>query len=65
MWTDFAKLILDAAYEATLLAAVLNASRTGVNVIYLTMLGGGVFGNEDAWILQWLAEKESFGGVHW
>ncbi|TWU10153.1 hypothetical protein Poly21_51220 [Allorhodopirellula heiligendammensis] len=55
MWTDFAKLILDAAYEATLLAAVLNASRTGVNVIYLTMLGGGVFGNEDAWILQWLA----------
>ena len=45
------KLILDAAYEATLLTAVINASRTGVNVVYLTLLGGGVFGNEDAWIL--------------
>ncbi len=51
LWTDFAKLILDAAYEATLLAAVINASRTGVNVVYLTLLGGGVFGNDDAWII--------------
>lgn len=51
LWTDFAKLILDAAYEATLLAAVINASRTGVNVVYLTMLGGGVFGNDDEWII--------------
>ncbi len=50
LWTDFAKLILDAAYEATLLAAVINASRTGVNIVYLTLLGGGVFGNDDAWI---------------
>lgn len=51
LWTDFAKLILDAAYEATFLAAVINASRTGVNVVYLTLLGGGVFGNDDAWII--------------
>lgn len=51
LWTDFAKLILDAAYEATLLAAAINASRTGVNVVYLTLLGGGVFGNDDAWII--------------
>ncbi len=51
LWTDFAKLILDAAYEATLLAAVINASRTGFNVVYLTLLGGGVFGNDDAWIM--------------
>ena len=50
LWTDFAKLILDAAYEATFLAAVINASRTGVNIVYLTLLGGGVFGNDDAWI---------------
>ncbi|MCM2374687.1 hypothetical protein [Aporhodopirellula aestuarii] len=51
LWTDFAKLILDAAYEATLLAAVINASRAGVNTVHLTLLGGGVFGNDDAWIL--------------
>ncbi|TWT91967.1 hypothetical protein [Stieleria varia] len=50
-WTDFVKLILDAAYEATFLAAVCNLSRTGVNVVYLTLPGGGVFGNDDDWIL--------------
>ncbi len=50
LWTDFAKLILDAAYEATLCAAVINASQTGVNIVYLTLLGGGVFGNLDQWI---------------
>lgn len=50
LWTDFAKLILDAAYEATLAAAVLNAARTGNSSVYLTLLGGGVFGNRDPWI---------------
>ena len=51
LWTDFAKLILAAAYEASLLAAVINASRTGVNTVHLTLLGGGLFGNDDVWIL--------------
>ena len=50
-WTDFAKLILDAAYEATLAVAVLNASRSGNRVVFLTLLGGGVFGNRDHWII--------------
>lgn len=50
-WTDFAQLILDAAYEATLAAAVINAVRTGNRVVYLTLLGGGVFGNRDDWIM--------------
>ena len=50
-WSDFAKLILDAAYEATLAAAVLNAAQTGSRVVYLTLLGGGVFGNRDDWII--------------
>ncbi len=50
-WTDFAKLILDAAYEATLAASVLNAARTGNRLVYLTLLGGGVFGNRDYWII--------------
>lgn len=49
-WTDFAKLILDSAYEATICAAILNASQTGVNTVFLTLLGGGVFGNRDEWI---------------
>lgn len=50
-WTEFAKLILDAAYEATLAAGVINADRTGNRVVFLTLLGGGVFGNRDSWIL--------------
>ncbi|PVM92203.1 hypothetical protein DDF62_03370 [Caulobacter radicis] len=45
----FAGLILEAAYEATLLAGRLNAAR-GHRVIYLTRLGGGAFGNATAWI---------------
>ncbi|QEG02642.1 hypothetical protein Mal15_67630 [Stieleria maiorica] len=50
-WTDFARLVLDAAYEATFAAAVLHADRTGVNTVFLTLLGGGVFGNRDRWII--------------
>lgn len=49
-WTGFATLILEAAYEATLLAAVLNAARGGSRRVLLTRLGGGAFGNADAWI---------------
>jgi len=50
LWEDFARLVLEAAYEATLIIAVLNAARTGNNRVYLTLLGGGAFGNEVAWI---------------
>ncbi|EMI57744.1 hypothetical protein [Rhodopirellula sallentina] len=50
-WVDFARFILDAAYEATFCAAAINASRTGVNTVFLTLLGGGVFGNDDDWIV--------------
>lgn len=49
-WESFATFILDAAYEATLWAAVLNYKRTGSNVVLLTRLGGGVFGNGPDWI---------------
>ena len=49
-WAAFGRLILEAAYEATLWAGVLNAQRTGSNVVLLTRLGGGVFGNDRAWI---------------
>jgi hypothetical protein len=49
-WERFAVLVLEGAYEATLWAAVINAHRTGANVVLLTLLGGGAFGNEPEWI---------------
>ncbi|CAH1696667.1 hypothetical protein CHELA1G11_50004 [Hyphomicrobiales bacterium] len=49
-WASFAQLVLDAAYEATLLAGVLNARRGMSNIVLLTRLGGGAFGNNEMWI---------------
>lgn len=46
-WESFARLVLEAAYEATLLTAKLNRKS---NIVYLTYLGGGVFGNDIEWI---------------
>lgn len=52
LWQSFARLVLEAAYEATLLAGVINAARSGgSSSLYLTLLGGGAFGNERDWIL--------------
>jgi hypothetical protein len=51
LWERFAKLILEAAYEATFASTVLNAARTGNKSVYLTLIGGGVFGNDITWIL--------------
>ena len=45
LWEEFARLILEATYEATLCAALLNSSKTGSNKVFLTLVGGGVFGN--------------------
>lgn len=50
LWWPFAELVLEAAYEATIWAAVLNAQRGASNVVLLTRLGGGVFGNDAVWI---------------
>jgi len=52
LWASFAQLILEAAYEATLCAGVINAAATGNNQIFLTLLGGGAFGNHEDWILK-------------
>jgi hypothetical protein len=49
-WEPFASLVLQSAYEATMLAAVQNAQRNASNVVLLTQLGGGAFGNDDKWI---------------
>lgn len=51
LWSEFAKLILDAAYEATFCTALINLLETGSNKLFLTLLGGGAFGNEEDWIL--------------
>lgn len=51
LWEPLASLVLEAAYEATLCAAVLNAERTQNTTLFLTLLGGNAFGNDLAWIL--------------
>ena len=49
-WRRFATLVLEAAYEATMLAALLNAEENGSPTVFLTRLGGGAFGNDLKWI---------------
>lgn len=49
-WEPFARLVLQASYEATLLASVEQASAGGSNKVLLTRIGGGVFGNGNDWI---------------
>ena len=50
-WHPFAALVLEAAYEATMWAAMQNAQRGASNVVLLTSLGGGAFGNDESWII--------------
>ena len=45
-WEPLARLVLDGAYEATLRLA----ARIGATKIFLTLLGGGAFGNPLDWI---------------
>jgi hypothetical protein len=49
-WEPLATLVLEAAYEATLLAAAEQRLRGGSAKVLLTRLGGGVFGNDARWI---------------
>ncbi|MCS4041517.1 hypothetical protein [Salinibacter ruber] len=51
LWAPFAKLVLEAAYEATLRAGIQNGKRSGGWTTYLTLLGGGAFGNRPEWII--------------
>ena len=53
LWEPLARIALEGAYEATLLAAAGERVRgVGSGVCFLTLLGGGVFGNELEWILE-------------
>jgi hypothetical protein len=51
LWTEFARLILEASYEATICTGILNSIRNGNNRLFLTLIGGGAFGNETDWIM--------------
>lgn len=52
LWAPLARLILEASYEATICTAILNSVQHGSNRVFLTLLGGGAFGNETDWILR-------------
>lgn len=49
-WEPFARLVLEATYEATMLAAVEQSVAGQSNIVLLTRVGGGAFGNDGAWI---------------
>ena len=51
LWESFARLVLEASYEATVCAAILNVQETGNKRVFLTLLGGGAFGNRTDWIM--------------
>ncbi|MEM7575543.1 MAG: hypothetical protein AAF433_21745 [Bacteroidota bacterium] len=51
LWEPFAGLVLEATYEATFYAALRNRDRTGSNKLFLTLVGGGAFGNRPEWII--------------
>ena len=51
-WEEFAKLVLRATYEATFYTALINYSKTGNGNLFLTLVGGGAFGNDKAWIIE-------------
>lgn len=63
-WAPFARLVLEAAYEGTLLAGGLNAARGASNRVLLTRLGGGAFGNADAWIDAAMLRALQLAGDH-
>jgi hypothetical protein len=50
-WEPFARLVLEASYEATFCVARLAAETTGNRTLLLTLVGGGAFGNPATWIL--------------
>ncbi len=52
LWESFARLILEATYEATFWVALKNFQQTNSNKLFLTLVGGGAFGNKPYWILE-------------
>jgi hypothetical protein len=50
-WASFAQIILESSYESTICTGILNSMKTGNSKVYLTLIGGGAFGNERTWII--------------
>ena len=64
-WNHFPRLILDATYELTFLVALRNLKDTGCGKLFLTLVGGGVFGNKQEWILSSISRSlKMFSGQH-
>ena len=57
LWAEFSKLILEATYEATFYAALENYNKTKNNKVFLTLVGGGAFGNSNEWIFEAIAKS--------
>jgi lipoprotein signal peptidase len=57
LWSDFAKMVLEAAYEATFYVALKNYEKTKNNKLFLTLIGGGAFGNKYDWIFDAIAKS--------
>lgn len=51
-WESFSRVILEALYEATLYAGLINFEQTNSRQVFLTLVGGGAFGNEEHWIVE-------------
>ena len=63
-WDHFPRLILDATYESTFYVAMQNFLATGSPKLYLTLVGGGVFGNQSSWIVSAIERAlQLFSGV--
>eukprot|EP00605_Chrysophyceae_sp_TOSAG23-4_P002213 GSChrysophyteH1.ASY1.ANO1.2453.1 assembled CDS len=53
LWQPLAELVLDATYEATFaIAAIASIERNDRIDVFLTKVGGGVFANDDEWIVR-------------
>ncbi|KAF4737033.1 hypothetical protein FOZ62_026796 [Perkinsus olseni] len=63
-WEPFARMVLNSLYESTLLVAEREAQRTGRTKVFLTHVGGGVFGNDQRWIVDAI-EKAVFSASLW
>jgi hypothetical protein len=49
-WESLAQLVLNNAYEAPLLAGILNSRQGASDIALLTLMGCGAFGNATPWI---------------
>lgn len=56
LYRGLASMILEAAYEATILAGTVNRAVHGSSRVFLTFLGGGAFGNAEEWIFNGMKE---------